>query len=257
MCIRDRRTENIDLQVHEAGLYMGQAGGHVMTAPIENGFIAPSLSLAVLTERDITGRRRTHRTVRPKQGSQRTFEDLQQGDYVVHHHHGVARYVGMEHRTLMGSERDYLVLDFKGTDKLYLPSDQIELIRPYIGGETPTLSRMGGTDFAKQKDRVRSAVAEIAQELVVLYQSRLHAPGHSFPADTPWMRELSESFTFEETPDQVTAIRDVLSDMESPHPMDRLICGDVGFGKTEVAMRAACSAIAEGKQVAVLVPTTL
>ena len=155
------------------------------------------------------------------------------------------------------SERDYLVLDFKGTDKLYLPSDQIELIRPYIGGETPTLSRMGGTDFAKQKDRVRSAVAEIAQELVVLYQSRLHTPGHSFPADTPWMRELSESFTFEETPDQVTAIRDVLSDMESPHPMDRLICGDVGFGKTEVAMRAAFSAIAEGKQVAVLVPTTL
>ena len=251
------RTENIDLQVHEAGLYMGQAGGHVMAAPIENGFIAPSLSLAVLTERDITGRRRTHRTVRPKQGSQRTFEDLQKGDYVVHHHHGVARYVGMEHRTLMGSERDYLVLDFKGTDKLYLPSDQIELIRPYIGGETPTLSRMGGTDFAKQKDRVRSAVAEIAQELVVLYQSRLHTPGHSFPADTPWMRELSESFTFEETPDQVTAIRDVLSDMESPHPMDRLICGDVGFGKTEVAMRAAFSAIAEGKQVAVLVPTTL
>tara|TARA_B110000003_G_scaffold167327_1_gene167370 strand:- start:283 stop:2205 length:1923 start_codon:yes stop_codon:yes gene_type:complete len=157
----------------------------------------------------------------------------------------------------MGSERDYLVLDFKGTDKLYLPSDQIELIRPYIGGETPTLSRMGGTDFAKQKDRVRSAVAEIAQELVVLYQSRLQSSGHSFPADTPWMRELSDSFTFEETPDQLGAIQDVLSDMESPHPMDRLICGDVGFGKTEVAMRAAFSAIGEGRQVAVLVPTTL
>lgn len=251
------RSENIELQVHEAGLYMGQAGGHVVAAPIENGFIAPSLSLAVLTERDITGRRRTHRAVRTTQGSQRTFEDLQTGDYVVHHHHGVARYAGMKHRTLMGSERDYLVLDFKGTDKLYLPSDQIELIRPYIGGETPTLSRMGGTDFAKQKDRVRSAVAEIAQELVVLYQSRLHTAGHSFPADTPWMRELSESFTFEETPDQLAAIRDVLSDMESPHPMDRLICGDVGFGKTEVAMRAAFSAMGEGKQVAVLVPTTL
>ncbi len=250
-------SENIELHVHESGSYRGQAGGHVVAAPIEDGFIAPSLSLAVLTERDITGRRRTHRPARPARGSQRTFEDMQAGDYVVHHHHGVARYVGMEHRTLMGSERDYLVLDFKGTDKLYLPSDQIELIRPYIGGETPTLSRMGGTDFAKQKDRVRTAVAEIAQELVVLYQSRLHTAGHSFPADTPWMRELSESFTFEETPDQLTAIQDVLADMESPHPMDRLICGDVGFGKTEVAMRAAFSAISEGKQVAVLVPTTL
>ena len=130
-----------------------------MAAPIQEGFIASDLSIAVLTERDITGRRRTHRPPRTVQSAQRTFEDLQTGDYVVHHHHGVARYIGMEHRTLMGSERDYLVLDFKGTDKLYLPSDQIELIRPYIGGETPTLSRMGGTDFAKQKDRVRSAVA--------------------------------------------------------------------------------------------------
>ena len=251
------RAENIELELHENGLYKGQVGGHVVAAPIQEGFIASDLSIAVLTERDITGRRRTHRPPRPVQGAQRTFEDLQTGDYVVHHHHGVARYIGMEHRTLMGSERDYLVLDFKGTDKLYLPSDQIELIRPYIGGETPTLSRMGGTDFAKQKDRVRSAVAEIAQELVVLYQSRLQSSGHSFPADTPWMRELSDSFTFEETPDQLGAIQDVLSDMESPHPMDRLICGDVGFGKTEVAMRAAFSAIGEGRQVAVLVPTTL
>lgn len=251
------RLENIELAVHESGSYRGQVGGHVVAAPIEEGFIAPNLSIAVLTERDITGRRRTHRAPRTVQGAQRTFEDLQTGDYVVHHHHGVARYLGMEHRTLMGSERDYLVLDFKGTDKLYLPSDQIELIRPYIGGEAPALSRMGGTEFAKQKDRVRSAVAEIAQELVVLYQSRLHRAGHSFPADTPWMRELSDSFTFEETPDQLSAIHDVLSDMESPHPMDRLICGDVGFGKTEVAMRAAFSAIGEGMQVAVLVPTTL
>ena len=251
------RSESIDLQVHVADTYDGEAGGHAVAAPLERGFIAPTLALAVLTERDITGRRRTHRPARPRGGSQRTFEDLQPGDHVVHHHHGVARYSGMEHRTLMGSERDYLVLDFKGTDKLYLPSDQIELIRPYTGGETPARSRMGGTDFAKQKARVRDAVSEIAQELVVLYQSRLNTPGYSFPADTPWMRELSDSFIFQETPDQLTAIQDVLSDMESPHPMDRLICGDVGFGKTEVAMRAAFSAVADGKQVAVLVPTTL
>lgn len=251
------RSESIDLRVHTTDRYQGEPGGHVVAAPLERGFIAPTLALAVLTERDITGRRRTHRSARPRAGSQRTFEDLQPGDHVVHHHHGVARYSGMEHRTLMGSERDFLVLDFKGTDKLYLPSDQIELIRPYTGGEAPTLSRMGGTDFAKQKARVRDVVSEIAQELVVLYQSRLNTSGYSFPADTPWMRELSESFLFQETPDQLTAIQDVLSDMESPHPMDRLICGDVGFGKTEVAMRAAFSAVAEGKQVAVLVPTTL
>jgi transcription-repair coupling factor (superfamily II helicase) len=116
---------------------------------------------------------------------------------------------------------------------------------------------MGGTDFAKQKARVRDVVSEIAQELVVLYQSRLNTSGYSFPADTPWMRELSESFLFQETPDQLTAIQDVLSDMESPHPMDRLICGDVGFGKTEIAMRAAFLAVSAGKQVAILVPTTL
>ena len=250
-------SENIDLQVHTTTPYDGESGGHVLVAPLERGFIAPSLALAVLTERDITGRRRTHRSPRPRSDAQQTFEDLQPGDHVVHHHHGVARYGGMEHRTLMGSERDYLVLDFKGTDKLYLPSDQIELIRPYKGGETPALSRMGGTEFAKQKARVRDAVSEIAQELVVLYQSRLRTSGHSFPSDTPWMRELSESFPFQETPDQATAIRDVLSDMESPQPMDRLVCGDVGFGKTEVAMRAAFSAVAHGKQVAVLVPTTL
>jgi transcription-repair coupling factor (superfamily II helicase) len=251
------RSESIDLRVHVTDTYDGEAGGHVVAAPLERGFIAPTLALAVLTERDITGRRRTHRSARPRSGSQRTFEDLQPGDHVVHHHHGVARYSGMEHRTLMGSERDYLVLDFKGTDKLYLPSDQIELIRPYTGGETPARSRMGGTDFAKQKARVREAVSEIAQDLVVLYQSRLNTPGYSFPADTPWMRELSDSFVFQETPDQLAAIQDVLSDMESPHPMDRLVCGDVGFGKTEVAMRAAFSAVADGKQVAVLVPTTL
>jgi len=251
------RSEGIDLRVHTTTSYDGEAGGHVIASPLESGFIAPTLALAVLTERDITGRRRTHRTPRPRSGSQRTFEDLQPDDHVVHHHHGVARYRGMEHRILMGSERDYLVLDFRGTDKLYLPSDQIELIRPYTGGETPTLSRMGGTDFAKQKARVRNAVSEIAQELVVLYQSRLNTPGYSFPSDTPWVNELSESFPFQETPDQLTAIQDVLTDMESPHPMDRLICGDVGFGKTEVAMRAAFSAAANGKQAAVLVPTTL
>ena len=251
------RSENIEVDVSEDEILESLEKDVVVTASLEYGFIAPEIGLAVLTERDITGRRRTHRVARTRNSAQRTFEDLQTGDFVVHHHHGVAKYSGMEHRRLMGSERDYLVLDFKGSDKLYLPSDQVALIRPYVGGELPSLSRMGGIEFAKQKQRVRSAVSEIAQELVLLYQSRIQSPGHSFPSETPWMRELSDSFVFEETPDQMTAIQEVLNDMESSHPMDRLICGDVGFGKTEVAIRAAFSAVADGKQVAVLVPTTL
>jgi len=163
----------------------------------------------------------------------------------------------MVHRELMGAERDYLVLEFRGSDKLYLPTDQIDLIRPYTGGESPSPSRMGGADFQKQKAKVRSAVEEIAQELVVLYQRRVTTEGHAFDVDTPWIRELADSFPYQETPDQLSAIEEVLEDMASTMPMDRLVCGDVGFGKTEVAMRAAFVAAQEGKQVGILVPTTL
>src|SRR4051812_17211164 len=156
-----------------------------------------------------------------------------------------------------GIARDSLLLEYKGGDKLYVPSDQIDAVRHYVGGEAPTLHRLGGADFAKAKSKVRSAVREIAQELVVLYQRRINAPGHTYPPDTPWQRELEDAFPYAETPDQLKAIIDVKDDMESEHPMDRLVCGDVGFGKTEVAIRAAFKAIQDGKQVAVLVPTTL
>jgi transcription-repair coupling factor (superfamily II helicase) len=250
--------EGISLTHHpDPSTFNGQLGGHVVTLELDAGFIAPEAGVAVLTERDITGRRRTHRVRRQRRGAQAAFEDLNPGDHVVHHHHGVARYTGMVHRELMGAERDYLVLDFRGSDKLYLPTDQIDLIRPYTGGESPTLSRMGGADFQKQKAKVRAAVTEIAQELVVLYQRRVTTTGHAFETDTPWSRELADAFPFQETPDQAAAINDVLDDMASPHPMDRLVCGDVGFGKTEVAMRAAFCAVNDGKQVAILVPTTL
>jgi transcription-repair coupling factor (superfamily II helicase) len=232
-------------------------GGHVVAIPLESGFVMPSAGVAVLTESDVTGRRRTHRVARQRRGAQAAFEGLTPGDYVVHHHHGVSKYIGMVHRELMGAERDYLVLDFKGSDKLYLPTDQIDLIRPYTGGESPTLSRMGGADFQKQKAKVRAAVQEIAQELVVLYQRRITADGYAFDVDSPWMSEIADSFPYQETPDQLSAIMDVLDDMGSSSPMDRLVCGDVGFGKTEVAMRAAFAAVHAGKQVAVLVPTTL
>jgi transcription-repair coupling factor (superfamily II helicase) len=176
---------------------------------------------------------------------------------VVHHQHGVARYAGMVKRAIGGVERDYLLLEYKGDDKLYVPSDQIDAVRHYTGGEAPTLSRLGGDGWQKAKARVRAAVSEIAQELVVLYQRRVSAPGHAFAPDSPWQRELEDAFPYQETPDQLTAIAEVKADMEAGHPMDRLVCGDVGFGKTEVAIRAAFKAVQDGKQVAVLVPTTL
>ena len=236
----------------------GLADIEVQVQPLERGFVLPSVKLAVLGESDITGRRRAHRRARPRQRTAGAFfDDLKPGDYVVHHLHGVARYGGMTTRAIGGAERDYLLLEYRGGDKLYVPSDQIDVIRPYTGGETPSLNRLGGSDWQKTKARVRSAVREIAQELVVLYQKRVTTPGFSFQPDTPWQRELEGAFTYQETPDQLKAISDMKVDMEEPIPMDRLVCGDVGFGKTEVAIRGAFKAVQDGKQVAVLVPTTL
>ncbi len=163
----------------------------------------------------------------------------------------------MVKRTIGGVERDYLLIAYKGDDRLYVPSDQIDTLRQYVGGEAPTLHRLGGSDFAKAKSRVRSAVRAIAQELVVLYQKRVNSVGHAFGLDTPWQHEMEDAFPYVETPDQRVAIDDVKGDMERPYPMDRLVCGDVGFGKTEIAIRAAFKAIQDGKQVAVLAPTTL
>ena len=233
-------------------------GGRIVVAPLHSSTILPEARLAVLAEADLTGRRRAHRAPRArKRQTTSIFEDLKAGDYVVHYHHGVGRYGGMVKRSIGGVERDYLLLEYKGGDKLYVPSDQIDAVRHYVGGESPALHRLGGADFEKSKSRVRSAVREIADELVVLYQRRRHAPGFAFGDDTPWQRELEDSFAFVETPDQLKAINDVKEDMEAIHPMDRLLCADVGFGKTEIAIRAAFKAIQAGKQVAVLVPTTL
>jgi transcription-repair coupling factor (superfamily II helicase) len=230
----------------------------VVVAPLERGTVLRSAKLAVLAESDLTGRRRAHRRARVRRrDAERFFDDLKVGDYVVHHQHGVARYGGMVKRAIGGVERDYLLLEYKGDDRLYVPSDQIDAVRHYTGGETPSLHRLGGDGWQKTKARVRAAVAEIAQELVVLYQKRLREPGTAFAPDTPWQREFEDAFPYQETPDQLTAIADVKADMEEPTPMDRLVCGDVGFGKTEVAIRAAFKAVQDGKQVAVLVPTTL
>jgi transcription-repair coupling factor (superfamily II helicase) len=248
----------LDFTIAGAGTDLTRPGGYVVVAPLHRGCTIPAAKLAVVAEADLTGRRRAHRKARPrKRQGTGLFEDLKPGNYVVHYQHGVGQYEGMVKRTIGGIERDYLLLAYKGGDKLYVPSDQIDALRQYVGGEAPSLHRLGGADFAKAKSRVKSAVREIAQELVVLYQKRVNAPGHAFPVDTPWQHEMEQAFPYVETPDQRAAIDDIKVDMERPFPMDRLVCGDVGFGKTEVAIRAAFKAIQDGKQVAVLAPTTL
>ena len=170
---------------------LDRAGGRIVVAPLNRGCVLPNARLAIVAEPDLTGRRRAHRQARPRaRQAAGVFEDLKPGNYVVHYVHGVGHYEGMVKRTIGGIERDYLLVAYKGGDRLYVPSDQIDTLRQYSGGEAPALHRLGGSDFAKSKSRVRSAVREIAQELVVLYQKRVNAEGHAFPADTPWQHEM-------------------------------------------------------------------
>ncbi|MFO1537109.1 MAG: transcription-repair coupling factor [Actinomycetota bacterium] len=229
----------------------------VVVAPLERGTVLGGSRIALVAEADLTGRRRVHRRARGARRSVDLYEDLAPGDHVVHQTHGVARYEGMVTRAIGGSERDYLLLAYKGNDKLYVPTDQVGVVRKYTGGDVPTLHRMGGADFEKAKARVRAATREIAQELVVLYRRRLATPGVAFAPDTPWQREMEDASPCEETPHTLAALDAVMADMARPVPRHRLVCGDVGFGKTEVAVRATFKAVQDGKQVAVLVPTTL
>ena len=190
------------------------------------GAVLEGIKLALLSETDVTGRRRAHRSPRTRSRDQRRFlADLVPGAFVVHQHHGVARFEGMVRRAIGGHEREYLLLAYRGRDRLYVPSDQIASIRHYTGGEAPTLSRMGGSDWAATKNRVKRAVAEVAQELVVLYQKRMTTAGHAFDPDTPWQRELEDSFEYQDTRDQQHAVAEVKRDMERPVPMDRLLVG--------------------------------
>jgi transcription-repair coupling factor (superfamily II helicase) len=229
-----------------------------VAAPIAHGFILPEAKVAVLSETDVTGRRLPHRRARPRaRVTDGFFDDLEAGSFVVHRQHGVARFDGVTTRTMGGTTRDYLILQYRGSDRLYLPVDQIEAITPYSGGESPTLSKRGGADWQRTRARARAAASEVAAELVQLYRRRLAVEGRAFGADTPWQTEMESSFGYVETDDQLTAIADVKRDMEEPRPMDRLVCGDVGFGKTEVAVRAAFKAVQDGTQAAVLAPTTL
>lgn len=238
----------------------------VVTASLAHGFRAEAIRLAVFTTGDLTGQTDLTKEPRKMPARRRNAIDpleLMFGDYVVHERHGVGRYIEMLQRTVAGATREYLVVEYapgkrgRPGDRLFLPMDQLDQITRYVGGEHPSLDRLGGADWAKRKSRARRAVREIAAELIKLYAARQASRGHAFGPDNPWQRELEDAFSYVETPDQLAAIMDVKADMEQVVPMDRLVCGDVGFGKTEIAVRAVFKAVMDGKQVAVLVPTTL
>ncbi len=230
----------------------------VTTGRIDHGFVTPDV--AVVTHLDLVGQKASTKDMRRLPSRRRNMVDplqLKVGDHVVHEQHGVGRYVEMVQRTIQGATREYLVIEYARGDRLYVPTDQLDEVTRYVGGEAPTLNRMGGADWAKAKTRAKKAVREIAGELIRLYSARMASPGYAFASDSPWQREMEDAFPYAETGDQLEAIDEVKRDMERAVPMDRLICGDVGYGKTEIAVRAAFKAVQDGKQVAVLVPTTL
>ena len=239
------------------------------TGALGHGFALPTSDLVVLTETDLTGtsgQGGSTKDMRRMPSRRRKMVDplqLRPGDFVVHEQHGVGKFVEMVQRTVAGATREYLVLEYASSkrgqpgDRLFVPTDQLDQVTRYVGGEMPTLNKMGGSDWQTTKSRARRHVRQIAGELIQLYSARMATPGHPFGPDTPWQRELEDAFAYVETPDQLSTIDEVKADMEKSVPMDRLICGDVGYGKTEIAVRAAFKAIQDGKQVAVLVPTTL
>ena len=264
------RGEGFGARLGDIGASPESGVPYVTTGELRQGFSWPAVKLAVLTEADFAARGSSRPSVRddrrlPSARRRGGVDPLQlrSGDYVVHEQHGVGRFVEMTSRTAAGATREYLVLEYapgrRGhpPDRLYVPTDQLDEITKYSGGAAPALHRLGGADWAKTKGRARKAVREIAAELIRLYSARMASPGHAFGPDSPWQRELEDAFPYVETPDQLSAIDEVKADMEKPVPMDRLICGDVGYGKTEIAVRAAFKAVQDGKQVAVLVPTTL
>ena len=230
-------------------------------ASLREGFVAAGLRLAVIPDQLLFHRRRRppSRPASGRRGALRSFAELRAGDYVVHEDHGIARFAGFETRTVAGVTRDYLYLEYQGDDRVYAPTDQFAKISRYVGagGEQPTLSRLGGSRWDTLKARARHAAQELAGELLSLYVERRRREGHAFAADGEWQREFEQRFPYTETPDQRDAIEAVKADMEEARPMDRLICGDVGYGKTEVALRAAFKAAADGKQVLLLAPTTI
>jgi transcription-repair coupling factor (superfamily II helicase) len=229
----------------------------VLESSLPAGFSLDDPEVVVWSESDLTGRRVVHRAARTRtRNVDGFFDDLAIGSYVVHRQHGVAKFSGTTTRAINGTTRDYLILEFKD-GRSYWPTEQIDALTPYSGGDAPALSRMGGAEWQKTRAKARAAAFLVAQELVDLYRQRSVAKGHAFSPDSAWQREMEDLFAFTLTTDQAQAMEDIKADMELERPMDRLICADVGFGKTELAVRAAFKAVQDNKQVAILVPTTL
>ena len=252
--------ENLDFDSLEAGCVITLTGG------MRTGFELPLCRFALLDySSDMTGRKPARAIKKPKKKknteSIMSYADLEVGDLVVHSAYGIGQYLGLQNLTVAGVSRDYVTIKYAGTDQLFLPVDQLDLVSKYIGAGSDTgavkLSKMGGADWNRTKTRAKAATREMAKELIELYAKRKKAKGTAFAPDDDLCREFAASFEYEETDGQLAAIEDVRRDMEAPYPMDRLICGDVGYGKTEIALRAAFKAVMSGKQVALLVPTTI
>ena len=257
--LRERKVRTaVDFQLHELP---GPGKAVICLGGLSAGFEYPGASAAVLTE----GRAIPARKVRSKRDSSRqklaSYADLSPGDLVVHEHHGIGRYVGMVKMSTDGVQKDYVKIAYAGSDVLYVPATQLDLVSKYIGSGDDTehkkLNKLGGTDWEKTKTRAKKAVQDLAKGLIQLYAQRERLPGHAFAPDSPWMREFEDQFEYTETDDQLRCIQDIKRDMETPKPMDRLLCGDVGYGKTEVAFRAIMKCVLDGKQAAILAPTTV
>jgi transcription-repair coupling factor (superfamily II helicase) len=250
--------DRLDARLLEGGRLSPDPGLAFAEARLREGFVSPELKLAVYPFRRLVHRRRSEEPAPGAGRGRLAFSELRVGDYVVHEDHGVARFAGFETRDVGGVTRDYLYLEYKGEDRVYVPTEQLAKLSRYVGaGGEPTLSALGGKRWQNMKARARKAAGALAGELLNLYAERRARKGHPFPPDGEWLIALETAFPYRETADQMEAIEAVKADMESERPMDRLVCGDVGFGKTEVALRAAVKAASDGKQVMVLVPTTI
>ena len=274
LCGGETRARNLLRILEEKGLSAAlDLEGRAMPAPgevrvslgsLSAGSEFPALRLAVLTEGQLTAQRKRQQKLKKDSNRQKlqSYTDLTPGDLVVHVHHGIGRFVGIQRMPVDGVQKDYIKIDYAGGDCLYVPVTQLDLVSKYIGGgedaqERTRLNKLGGTEWAKQKSRAKAAVRDLAKGLIALYAQRARQPGFAFSPDSAWQQEFEDAFEYDETGDQLRAIEEIKQDMERPRPMDRLLCGDVGYGKTEVALRAVMKCILDGKQAAILVPTTV
>ena len=251
---------DVPVPAWEEGMRVGAGDAVIWPQTFSHGFTLPDCKLAVIADSDLFGA--GYRKTRKRQTAGErieAFTDLKEGDYVVHEAHGVGIFKGTVRLQSEGTYRDYLLIQYQGSDKLYVPTDQFDRVQKYIGGQDnpPPLNSLSGSDWEKKKNKVKAGLKKLAFDLVKLYADRQSTPGHAFCPDTPWQREFEDAFPYELTPDQDKAVEDIRRDMERPNNMDRLVCGDVGYGKTEVALRAAMKAVMDGKQVALLAPTTI